>query len=239
MLEESINNYFTNKKVLSRDELLSAITHDFPNLSANTITVYLSRLKKEGLISNPSRGYYSISTKKVFKPDVNLSLKKIYNKIRNELPFASYCIWHTKWLNDFMLHQPFKNYVIFEVEKDVAEQVFHKLSDFRKHVYLNPDEQILERYIANNNEEVIIVKNLVTEAPLTIAGNITIPALEKLLVDIAIEKDLFSAQQGELATIYSRAFEKYDINILKMKRYALRRNKENEIGNLISLFSAK
>jgi thiamine biosynthesis lipoprotein len=56
-------------------------------------------------------------------------------------------------------------------------------------VYFNPNEEILERYISSNSEEVTIVKNLVTEAPTTKNNKIEIPTLEKVLVDIIIDKE--------------------------------------------------
>ena len=90
----------------------------------------------------------------------------------------------------------------------------------------------MERYISSNTEEVTIIKNLVTEAPTVNKNNIEIPSLEKILVDIIIDKELFAAQQGELNFIYQSAFKKYAINTAKMKRYAIRRNKESELEKI-------
>ena len=175
---------------------------------------------------------YSITDKQIFNPEINQNLKKIYNKIHKEFPFIDVCVWNTKWLNDLMLHQPFKNYTIIEVEKEAEEQIFNAISEWNKNVYFNPNEEILERYISSNSEEVTIIKNLVTEAPTTKSNKITIPTLEKLLVDIIIDKELFAAQQGELDFIYKSAFNKYDINESKMKRYAARRNRGEQIEQI-------
>lgn len=133
-----------------------------------------------------------------------------------------------------MRHQPFKNYTIIEVEKEAEEQIFNAISEWNKNVYFNPNEEILERYISSNSEEVTIVKNLVTEAPTTKNNKTTIPTLEKLLVDIIIDKELFAAQQGEIEFIYQSAFKKYAINTAKMKRYAIRRNRETELEKIIN-----
>jgi len=133
-----------------------------------------------------------------------------------------------------MRHHPFKNYTIIEVEKEAEEQIFNAISEGNKNVYFNPKEEILERYISSNTEEVTIIKNLVTEAPTTQINTIKIPTLEKVLVDIIIDKELFAAQQGELDFIYKAAFEKYDINESKMKRYAKRRNREKEVERMIN-----
>ena len=233
-IENTIQSYFKSLNQISREKLGNLIKKDFPELSEGTISVYLSKLKKAGIINNPERGVYSITDKEVFNPEINQSLKKIYNKIHKEFPFVDICVWNTKWLNDLMRHQPFKYYTVIEVEKEADEQVFNAISEWNKNVYFNPDEEILERYISSNSEEVTIIKNLVTEAPTSKRNKIEIPTLEKILVDIIIDKELFAAQQGELDIIYSTAFKKYAINTAKMKRYAIRRNKESEVEKMIS-----
>lgn len=231
-IENTIQSYFKSINQISREKLGNLIKEDFPELSEGTITVYLSKLKKAGIINNPERGMYSITDKQIFNPEINQNLKKIYNKIHKEFPFIDLCVWNTKWLNDLMRHQPFKNYTIIEVEKEAEEQIFNAISEWNKNVYFNPNEEILERYISSNSEEVSIVKNLVTEAPTTKNNKTTIPTLEKLLVDIIIDKELFAAQQGEIEFIYQSAFKKYAINTAKMKRYAIRRNRETELEKI-------
>ena len=238
-IENTIENYFKSNTQLSRDELGNLISRDFPELSEGTITVYLSKLKKAGVINNPARGIYSITDKQIFNPEINQNLKKIYNKIHKEFPFIEICVWNTKWLSDLMRHQPFKNFTIIEVDKEAEEQVFNAVSEWTKNVYFNPNDEILERYISSNTEEVTIIKNLVTESPTVKNNKIVIPTLEKLLVDIMIDKELFAAQQGELDFIYKSAFDKYAINELKMKRYAARRNREEELERMINISLAK
>ncbi|MDD3005680.1 DUF6577 family protein [Flavobacterium sp.] len=238
-IENTIESYFKSNTQLSREKLVSLINKDFPELSLGTITVYLSKLKKAGIINNPARGVYSISNKQIFNPEINQNLKKIYNKIHIDFPFIEICVWNTKWLSDLMRHQPFKNFTIIEVDKEAEEQVFNAVSEWTKNVYFNPDEEILERYISTNTEEVTIIKNLVTEAPTTKNNKIEIPTLEKVLVDILIDRELFAAQQGELDFIFKSAFDKYEINKAKMKRYAIRRNKESELERMINITLAK
>lgn len=233
-IENTIQSYFKSISQISREKLGNLIKIDFPELSEGTITVYLSKLKKAGIINNPERGVYSITDKEVFNPEINQNLKKTYTKIHKEFPFVNMCVWNTKWLNDLMRHQPFKYYTIIEVEKEAEEQIFNAVSEWNKNVYFNPDEEILERYISSSSEAVTIIKNLVTEAPTTQSNKIEIPTLEKVLVDIMIDKELFAAQQGELDFIYKSAFKKYAINTAKMKRYAIRRNKENELEKIIN-----
>ena len=80
---------------------------------------------------------------------------------------------------------------------------------------------------------------MISEAPLHENGKITIPTIEKLLVDMTIDVKIYATQQSEIEFIYENAFEKYEINKNKMKRYAYRRNRENEVTNLTDLTLAK
>lgn len=237
-LEQHIERYFRESERLSKQKLVFSIKEDFPHWSDNTINMYLSKLKKEGKISTPSKGIYELGSISLFNPEVSGSLKKIYNKIKREFPYITFCVWDSAWLNDLMRHQPFKHYLVVEVEKDASEPVFGFLNETFKNVFLNPDEEIFDRYI-QNLDEVMIVKNLVSEAPLIETHKIVIPALEKLLVDMLADTNLFSAQQNETQFIMKSAMEKFAINEMKMKRYALRRNRENEVEKLINISSAK
>ncbi|WP_312760931.1 DUF6577 family protein, partial [Epilithonimonas sp.] len=195
-LEHHIDHYFKGSDKLSKDRLVFSIKKDFPSWSENTINTYLSKLKKDGVLNNPSRGIYEIENKEQFHPKIQSNLKRIYNRVNQEFPYISFCIWDTLWFNGFMIHQPFKSYVVLEVEKDASESVFSFLSQTMKNVFFNPDEEIFKRYI-HNLDEAVIVKNLISESPLIERDKITIPALEKFLVDMLIDTSLFSAQQNE------------------------------------------
>ncbi|MGO4770888.1 DUF6577 family protein [Flavobacterium sp. W22_SRS_FK3] len=237
-LEHKIHYYFGNNKKLSKPEFVLAIKKDFPSWSGNTINMYLSQLKKEGIIHNTSRGIYELGSSEKFKPMITPSLKKIYNRIHKDYPFVNYCVWNTSWINDLMRHQPFKTYTVIEVEKEAVEQIFNSFNDNFKNVYLNPDEEIFDRYISYA-DDVIIIKNLISEAPIETTDKVSIPTLEKLLVDMLIDDRLFAAQQGEIDFIFKTALQKYPLNRLKMKRYAMRRNREHELENIFNIISAK
>lgn len=237
-IENQIKNYFENSKLISKEELIKAIKNDFSNWSDNTINTYLHLLKKNGVIHTLSRGIYALGKLEPFNPQINNQLKKIASQIQKKYPFTSYCVWNSSWLNDLMRHQPFKNFTIVEVEKVSTEQVFNELSSSFSNVFINPDDTFFDRYISTS-DNVIIVKNLNSEAPTLKLNELTIPTLEKILVDILIDNNLFAAQQGELDFIFKTAFDKYDINESKMKRYAARRNREEEIEKMINISLAK
>lgn len=237
-LENKLVNYFERRESLSRRDLIDAIHKDYPSWTPSTITVYMSKLTKAGKLRRPYRGMYTLSSKKSFHPEITPVLKKLYNKVHKDYPFVTICVWDSRWLNSLMRHQPFKQYIIIEVEKDVVSQAFNSINESFKNVYMNPDSAIFDYYISNVNEATII-RPLISEAPIDNEKKVAIPTLEKLLVDMLTDKDLFAAQQGEIEDIFLNAFEKYAINEARMKRYAIRRNREKEITDLLNLISAK
>ncbi|MBA4283839.1 MAG: hypothetical protein C0432_06070 [Candidatus Puniceispirillum sp.] len=237
-IENQIKNYFESNKTLSKEELMVLLRKDFSSWSDNTLNAYLYNLKKDGLINNLSRGIYTIGKIETFSPKINPKLKKIAARIHKTYPFINYCVWDSSWLNDLMRHQPFKHFAIVEVEKIAAEQVFNDLNNNFPNVYINPDNTFFDRYISVL-DNVVIVKNLNSEAPTLKLNELTIPTLEKILVDILIDDNLFAAQQGELDFIFKSAFDKYAINESKMKRYAARRNRETQLENIINISLAK
>ena len=237
-IENQINTYFKSRDKISREELLALIKKDFANWTNNTINIYISILQQKGIIHSISRGMYALGKEETFQPHLNNKLVKIAAIINKTFPFVKYCVWESSWLNDVMRHQTFKNFTIIEVEKIASEQVFNLLNTSLPNVFINPDQKTIERYIGAV-DNAIIIKNLNSEAPINKGNNINVPTLEKILVDIIADDELFAAQQGELEFIFKSAFDKYNINKSKMKRYASRRNRVTEIKNQTNIITAK
>jgi hypothetical protein len=227
-MEQHIKKYFEQEEELSKKELVLLVKEDYPHWSDNTINTYLSRLKKGGIISTSSRGIYRLGGKIEFTPPITGDLIELYNKIHLKFPYITFCVWNSLWFSSFMKHQPFHHYLVVEVEKVAAEAVFSFLNLSLKNVFLNPDEEIFDRYISNF-EDVVIVKNLISEAPLLEVHQVYIPAIEKLIVDIKTDVNLFSAQHDEFEYIIKSISEMYIINKARMERYAKRRNKQSDI----------
>jgi hypothetical protein len=93
---------------------------------------------------------------------------------------------------------------------------------------------IIEKYVSDE-KEALVVKSLVTEAPLQTINKINLPTIEKILVDIFCDDVIFAAQQGpEMRTIFQEAMKKYTINENRMLRYADRRRKKDSFHQYLS-----
>jgi len=205
-----------------------------PNVKQTTINWRVYTLVQMGALSRIRRGKFSLEQEKLYVPEISSKVKRVYNKLKKEFPYLNICIWHTSALNEFMLHQPNRFYLIIEVEKDATQSAFFFLKEMKHSVFIEPTNDLLEKYLPDE-KEVIIIKPLVTEAPVQNVKGVETISLEKMLVDIFCDDVVFSAQQGtEMRTIFKEALTKYSVNLNKMLRYADRRRKKESLKNYLN-----
>ncbi|MDP1762861.1 MAG: hypothetical protein Q8L07_03170 [Sediminibacterium sp.] len=223
-----IQNKFQGKPSFTKEELVGTLSGFFDN--QQTIAWRIHDLKTRGIINHLQRGLYALGGKKQYAPEIAARSKNIYNSIHQQLPYTNCCITETRWFNEFMRHQVFKTYLVVEVEKEATTVVFNSLLKAGEKAFLNPEAQVFENYISTS-ENAIIIKSLISESPIEQMEDINIPTLEKMLVDMICDTEIYSAQEAEAENIFKGAIEKYNVNLKKLMRYARRRNKANEINH--------
>ncbi|RLD44055.1 MAG: hypothetical protein DRI89_03795 [Bacteroidetes bacterium] len=213
-----------------------------PNVKPTTINWRVYKLVQSGIISRVGQGKFKFGMSKIYIPEVSSKMKSIYKKLKKEFPYLKTCIWNSSSLNEFMVHQPGRFYVIVEVEKEATLSVFYFLREFYQPAYFEPTNDILNKYLPVDKEAIIIIP-LVSESPVQNTNGIDTISIEKLLVDIFCDDVIFSAQQGaEMRTVFNEAFAKYSVNQNRMLRYASRRGKKEnfqEYLNTIQIYGSK
>ena len=101
--------------------------------------------------------------------------------------------------------------------------LFHRFQEAGKTVFHHPDKKVFYDYI-DITKPGLIIKPLVTGSPLQEVGGITVPMLEKLLVDIRSDADFDYMSGGESVRMLENAVSLYTINTTKLLRYAGRRH---------------
>lgn len=194
---------------------------------------------RQGHIKRLGRGIYALGAANSFVPEIDDTLKKINSVLVKQFPYAKTCLWNTRVFNQWMLHQPSRFYIIVEVEKDAIESAFHKLQESFPDSFLQPSDEIIQRYIVNKSEPLFVLP-LISEAPtqeiaLPKGKKITTTTLEKLMVDIFCEPGTYAAQQGsDMKFIYDNILSTYTISVNKMLRYANRRKKKEAMINYLN-----
>ncbi|HNP08405.1 MAG TPA: hypothetical protein PKN99_12310 [Cyclobacteriaceae bacterium] len=204
-----------------------------PKIKDTTLNWRIYELVRQGILERISRGQFRFGEMKVFTPSPAKTLIKLNREISLHFPFAQLCIWETGWLNDFAQHISNKSIIILETEREVCESVFYKLQDASKAVFLEPTLEVMERYVSVEKVP-IVIKPMVSEAPLQVVGGINFPTLEKILVDLVCDREILFAYQGrELNHIWKNAFSRYTVLQDKLLRYADRRARKPEVLALI------
>lgn len=205
-----------------------------PQIKITTVNWRIYNLVQLGILNRIGRGKFVIGEGRLYKPEISSKIKSIHSKLNKEFPYLKICIWNTSSFNEFMIHQPGRFYILIEVEKEATQSVFFFLKENKYSVFVDPTKELIEKYIPYE-KETLIVKALVSEAPVQMINKVNIPTLEKMLVDIFCDDLIFSAQQGsEMRTIFQEAIEKFVINENRMLRYADRRRKKDNFRKYLS-----
>ena len=225
---------FKGRESLSRQELFDFFRQFEPGLKENTFRWRIHNLRDKNIISQISRQRFTLAHKPVFEPLIGEHERKVFVLIQKQFKELKLAVWSTRIVNEFMLHQPARFIIIVEVEKEAVEPVFYFLKDSNiKHVFLDPEEKEIDRYISGL-ENAVVVLPLVSKAPIQGIKSTATITIEKLLVDLFSDKPLFSAYQGrELVHIYNNAYGRYAIDFTKLFSYASRRRKVEDLKNFL------
>ena len=222
-----------DNKTVSVKDIIKFYRKFDPDIKRPTVDWRIHNLMNEGILERIGNGLYTLGKRTVFQPQIDPDLKGVYEDLAKEYPYLSFSVWTTKWLNTFMIHQPARYFTLIEVEQDGMEPVFYMLKDKYDQVYINPSADTMDKYISGRHHSKIVTR-LISEAPVQGIEGITVPTLEKILVDLYCNRILFGAFQGkELENIYANASETYVIDRSKLLRYASRRGKKEEIKTFI------
>jgi hypothetical protein len=140
-------------------------------------------------------------------------------------------VWELAMINLFSHNLINFNLLFVDIERDAVDAVCFKLKE-KQHNVVN----IRKTYDdISDLAGSVCIRPLVSHAPTDIQEQITVASLEKILVDLATDKEFFPFQGNEIFTIYENAFDKYTINESSMLRYAARKEKRDKIKEIISL----
>ena len=230
--EAKLLNAFSGFQSVQKSDLRNYYKQHSQAATEQSFRRFLYRLEKLQILAPIGAGVYAIhgqtswmtTKKKHFSPNWSQDLGKLNGTFQKAFPYAHYLIWETRVLHEFMLLQPGQNFFILETEKDVCESAFNFLSrEYSGRTFLDPTRATMERYVLPQPDS-ILISRLVTESPMRTVRGIPSPKLEKILVDIFAEEDIYYIFQGEeLARIYGNAFSTYLISEKTLFRYARRR----------------
>lgn len=230
-IEAKLLEHFGERDAFSRDELYHFLKEMEPYLKESTFGWRIYDLKKRHRIKDVGRGIYTVELKQSFKPEADKVIEEIGQLIENNFWLHYYNIWTTAWLNEFAELQVTSFMYVFEVDRTSIEDVFYKAKDtgLFSNIFINPDTDVIRHYISELPTAIVLVP-MISRAPTMRIKRIVFPTIEKILVDLFCDQQLYFAFQGrQLATIFEGALSKYVINFSRLLNYAKRRHRDDEL----------
>ena len=231
-----LQKQFKNNPSFTQKDLYNFFrSSDTPKSEAEFLW-YIYELKEKNIIKPIEKGVYQFKQpKKIFEPFINETLHAVHSVLVDDFSLLNTCLWTTEWLNEFTIHQSMQNQTLIEVEDEASESVFYHLRDKGfKNVFLKPDALLMNRYVSEVENPIIILK-LLNRSPVVsqqIAKDSVMkrPRLEKILIDLFCDDIVFNAYKGnELIAIFSRVLKNYPIHFTTLFAYAERRKRKTAV----------
>lgn len=228
----AIERAFTEQSTIISRDLVAFVSSVFPELSPSTIAWKINQLKSEGLIYQMGRGVYTFNFKPDFKPEISLKTKRLYNKTKLLVP-SELVVWDTEMLDFILDNDSEKRLTFLLIKKEELILVFEKMQYLSKPVFLEPSNEIIQRYILPQND-VVLLYPLISETPIHNNVDYLVPSIEGILVNAWLLSENYLKPLGySIEKIFEHAFVKYNVNKKKLLRYASRRDQRKEIEQLI------
>jgi hypothetical protein len=199
---------FENKLVFTTKDLLSFYRESEPSIPSSTVNWRVYNLVNLDILLRIGKGKFKLGKRSLYIPEVDNRIIKISKFIKEKFPFIQYCIWVSSSIIEFGHHVPRTNIILVDAERDSMESVFYTLKEEYKTVFHKPGKNLYENYI-NDLQKVIIVRPLVSEAPLQFIKNTPTVTLEKLLVDALVDEEFEFLKGNEINHVYNNAFDRY------------------------------
>lgn len=208
-----LRKYFVNKRYKFRESSLKQ-------------NIYL--LKKEGLIYEAGRGWYSTIREK-FDLDIR-PIEGIKSLIKKKFPFLEFSCWSTEQLKSYFHHLPNHFVTFIYTHKDFLQSLKDFLTENDYKVFLNPGKKEIGKYVEFNNRPFILRPAISYRKPM----DKFFTSIEKILVDLFMEtQKTHMMDMVEYKKVISNIVLNYRINMATILDYAYNRKIRQKLRNIV------
>ena len=225
-----------NDGVFNKMTFRKTVHSIYPECTEASINWMLVTLRKQGSLASAGTGkYYRISQNTPAKIRYSYPHSPEYLDLEKEIteayPLVIFQMWELIQMNDFVNHQIAKNVIFIEVEAMLVDTVYELLHEKYPYAMIQPTSDTFYKQRATETD--IVVQKLLSEAPTPDVNHSC--AIEKLLVDLLSKKLPGSLiERSEYPRIYEDVFRKYNIDEIRMFRYAKRRHLYDDLLSFIT-----
>ncbi len=184
---------------------------------SSTVNQYLSQLKKENIIFDAGRGWYS-NIQNTFQSESPFQ-NNIVNSITKDFPFLEFNCWSISQIKNYFHHLFTKDIVFVYSSFDSLSSLNDNLITNEFKVYNNPGKQIVKDYFVLHSDSVILRPSISEEPKNDYASSV-----EKILIDLFLEKDKLNLfDETEYKRLFYNLICSNRINMAQLLRYGSRR----------------
>jgi len=236
---DRLSQYFEGRESFTTNDMYGFFSQTQPDIKKATVNWRVWELVRQGFLKRIGRGMYALGQGNCFLPLLTKKQKIISSRIKKQFPLITFCCWHTSALKEFFQHFAVYDFLLIETERETIDAVFHFIKETNKNTFKEPSRDMMENFVFDG-KDAVIVKSLISEAPLQDVDAVTVPTIEKILVDLVADSETFFFLQGhEILNVFESAMGKYTVNTDRLLRYAKRRNKKEELQKILMQISGK
>jgi len=223
----SIQPFVSGKKYFTVRALSKYLTKRSFRFKEQTVRQYLYDFKGKGIIHDAGYGWYS-TIEQPFGLDTS-PVTDIVNVLAKKFPLLTFSCWTTAQIQGYSHHIPVRFVTLLYVDIDDVMPLFEFLREDNFNVFANPGKAETQKQFMIK-ERTIVIRPQISEAPVE-EHHATI---EKLLVDLFVEKDRLMLMDGaEYGRVARNIVGSARINMARMLRYARRREMHQDLLNVL------
>ena len=232
LTERIISTIGSHPEEIATTDLVAILLEEFHSPKGSSLTL-VSRLVRDGRIRNEGNLLMPGSG---FKPAFHIipdeKTSKLFKGLKAALPFSQISIWHTDAILPLMHDIPNFSLTIVGAERFAVGSVADALENLTDSLILQDSEKsTLSRLTPGR--ELVVVTPQVSQAPVEVMDGVTVPTLEKILVDILCDNALHALTGSEAYATYAAAISRYAVSRKTLLRYAGRRNRTEEVNAIL------
>ncbi len=225
--------YFRDSDIITKDDIRNFYLYSESNLTETTLNWRIHCLIKSEIIFSFARGKYMLRHTNTYLPAVSGRLLRLWAILKKRITVSEYCLWETDIFKSFSSSINAKNAIVLEVTKSKLRETFLLLSELKKPCMINPSEEEM-LFMRRHFRLPVFIFQLLRDAPLVVTKGIQVPAPEKIIVDLFVRPEIVELKKlNDIEKLIHDLGNVHTFNTSKVMRYAARRNKKNEISDLL------
>lgn len=222
-------------KTITTGEIVNDLSRIYPNVNKNTIIWNLNEMIKRGDIVRIGRGKYLFSNEpcREFMMPIFDDVKQVVDIISTQFKYVKVVLTDSKWLSDYLVQQPFATVVKIEVNAPAVDAVVNLLRKEGVKAFSTSEITDADKYFSE--ARIFVIDKIHFNNPTKkYENNVFIAKLEKVMVDVACDYEVFKQYQGwELENFYANVTEKCAVNFSTVIKYASSRGRKEQIVSLL------